>query len=266
MFQSVGYRPYADLTERETDLERVTIMLEAQFYRTERYKRLDDTAQKERDKIEKKRWRTDLINELIIIGMIGAEIILSIYGIRLAIAGDVRQSQDVEKQLKVFNDMQTVLSNLRDSSKETAETMKEERKTMEAMKLSLERQVALFYDVQLNLIYDEGKKKLVLINSGRSNVGLYEVIVAGERRENKKFAKPLLTVPGGTQEFELDKFSGALNKELPKEGQRTYTFTFLIKNEKQERFTLTADLVVAWRGNALAFFTQPNTIVPGWKK
>ncbi len=90
--------------------------------------------------------------------------------------------------------------------------------------------------------------------------------MAGDRGEDRKFAKPQLIVPSGTQEFELEKFSEALNKELPKEGQRTYTFTFLIKNEKQERFTLTADLVAAWRGDVLSFFTQPNTIVPGWKK
>jgi hypothetical protein len=78
-------------------------VMAAQFYMTELDRRKDALAQAERDRIETNRWRTDLINEFIIIGMIGVEIILSIYGVRMAISGDRRQSQDVERQLVEFS-------------------------------------------------------------------------------------------------------------------------------------------------------------------
>jgi len=137
---------------------------------------------------------------------------------------------------------------------------------MEAMKVSLDKQVTLFYDVQLNVVYDESKKKLILINTGRTNVMLYEGITGDGQKSVKHFEKPQLIAPASTQEFELEEAVKTLANELPKGEHRRYTFTFFVKNERQERFTLSGDFIAVWRGDVLSFDTQPNTILPGWNK
>jgi hypothetical protein len=231
----------------------------AQFYLAELERRERRRAEEERDEIDRKRWRIDFWAEAMIIILILIEIGLSVW--------DHNQYQkNAKEELRAFTDMQSVLSALRDSSRETAETMKAERQTMEAMKQSLERQVELFYDVQLNMVFEPSGKKLVLINTGRSSVAIYEVFIGGALSEHKTFEKPQLLAPSSTQEFDLGKLFDALDKELPKGEQRTYTYSFFLKNEKQEKFTLTADLLAAWHGDTLSFFTQPNTVIPGWKK
>jgi Uri superfamily endonuclease len=231
----------------------------AQFYMGELNRRENRRVETERDRTEKRRWYLDFALESLIVVLILVEIALSI--------SDHRQySKNSAAELKTFSDMQGILSSLQDTSKATADTMKAERQTMEGMRISLDRQVALFYDVQLNVVYNEATKKLVLINTGRTNVALYEAVVRDGQKSVKQFEKPQLIAPNSTQEFELEESVSALAKELPKGQERRYAFTFFVKNERQERFTLAGDLIAVWRGDVLLFITQPNTIVPGWNK
>lgn len=233
--------------------------LAAQYYVSELDRREVRRENEERDRIETVRRRIDLGLELLIVVLIGIEILL-------AIGSDRQRSNDAALELKAFSEMQVVLSHLQDTSKATADTMKDERQIMEGMKTSLDRQVALFYDVQLNVVYNESTKRLVLINAGRTNVALYEASFSESQADTKKFAKPQLIAPSSTQEFELEKTVEALSKEIPKGQQRTFAFAFLVKNEKQQPFTLSGDLIALWRGDVLWFATQPSSIVPGWTK
>jgi hypothetical protein len=83
-------------------------------------RREDQRAQAERDRIENERWQIDQRNERIIIGMIGVEIILPI---GLAIWGDRRQTEHVNKQLDALKNMQVALVKLEETSKATADAM-----------------------------------------------------------------------------------------------------------------------------------------------
>jgi hypothetical protein len=245
-------------------------LAQAQFYINEIDRRENQRIEAElraadvkRDEIETQRWRIDLKLEKVIIYLIGLELIVAV---ALAIWGWSQQSKDVTQELEAFGKMQSVLSQMQESSKETADAIKAEREIMEAMRISLDRQVALFYDVQLNVVYNEGTKKLVLINTGRTNVALYEAITGDGHKNVRHFEKPQLIAPASSQEFELEESVNTLAKELPKGQERMFTFTFFVKNERQERFTLAGDLVAVWHGDVLTSNTHPNTIVPGWNK
>jgi hypothetical protein len=102
----------------------------------------------------------DLKNEKIIILMIAIEIVLSFVAIGLAISSDRHQSRDVERQLAESRAIETNLQNLQKSSSATADSLVSVKDILSTMKISLDKQVALFYDVQLNMIYDEGKKEI----------------------------------------------------------------------------------------------------------
>jgi hypothetical protein len=236
-----GLRQRVDEAFEKADEKGPGYLMEAQFYMRELEHRRDS-------------WVSirDLVLEIVVIALIGWEIWMGYRAERL-------QTQNFDKEQQVF-------TNLQASSAATAKTLESERQTMEAMKVSLQRQVELFYDVQINVVYNEATKKLLLINNGRTNVMLYEAMIGGDHTEVKKFEKPQLITPAGAQEFAMEKAVEDLAKELPKGQERTFTFTFFVKNEKQERFTLAGDLAAVWRGDVISFNTHPSTIVPGWKK
>jgi hypothetical protein len=57
-----------------------------------------------------------------------------------------------------------------------------------------------------------------------------------------------------------------LSEELPKGQVHIFKFTFFVKNEKQERFTLSDDLIGLWKNDAISFNTQQHAVALGWKK
>ncbi|MGB2636602.1 MAG: hypothetical protein WAM58_21910 [Candidatus Acidiferrum sp.] len=186
--------------------DRRVVMLEAEFYVRELDRRENRRAEKERrdadtkrDEIETKRRRVDLGLELLIVVLIGLELITAV---GLAIWGSRQQAQDVQQELAAFGNMQTVLSNLEKTSEKTAETMKSEGQTMEEMSTSLQRQVALFYDVQTNVVYNESTKKLILINSGRANITVWAQQIGLATAPLLRYPKAVaVLVPDGPKSF-----------------------------------------------------------------
>jgi hypothetical protein len=169
-------------------------------------------------------------------------------------------------QTKNFKVEKEVFDNLNASSSATANTLVAVNGTMEAMKLSLEKQVALFYDVQVNVIYNEGTKKLILINDSRSNVTVWAHRVGVESAPMETYLKPVVITPSGTFEFGFDEYAKQISGQLPKGASQTFRFTFFLKNEKHERFTLSGDLIAAWHGDVFYFLSQSQGTTPGWNK
>jgi len=255
--------------EIEGDDRRV-VMLEAEFYVRELDRRENRRAEKERrdadtkrDEIETKRRRVDLGIELLIVGLIGLELFAAV---GLAIRGSRQQAQDVRQELAAFSNMQTVLSNLEQTSEKTSETMKSEGQTMEVMSYSLQRQVALFYDVQTNVVYNESTKKLILINSGRANITVWAQKIGLATAPLLHYPKAVVIPPNGTYEAPMDDLLRAEQGELPKGTVGGLGFTYLVKNEKSEKFTVSGDIYAVWKEDKISLNVQPNGIVPGWKK
>jgi hypothetical protein len=133
----------------------------AQFYLSELDRREKRRADDARDKAETTRRRVDLALELLIILLIGIEIVL-------AILSGYQQSKEAARQLKAFTDMQAVLSNLQQTSQATANTMAMLETTTETMSGLIQKQVALFYDVEITVAYVDSGRKILLQNQGRT--------------------------------------------------------------------------------------------------
>jgi hypothetical protein len=73
------------------------------------------------------------------------------------------------------------------STKATADTLASEKDTMEAMKLALEKELSLFYDISIGVRVDDDKKRMTFVNIGRTNIvlwGLKLESICGSARAN----------------------------------------------------------------------------------
>ena len=220
-------------------VDRLAILQEAQFYTRELERRNDSFTS-----------IRDLILELVVIGLIGWEIYMS---------------YRAERQQRVnFKEEQGIFENLQKSSDATKDSLTSVKDILGAMELSLEKQVELFYDVQINVVYNEPTKRLAIINNGRSNITVWAQRVAEKTASMTEYPKTALVPPGGTYEIPLEEGLQRVMAVLPKGQSYNYWFTFFVKNEKKERFTVSGDLVASWHGDTVSLNIPSTSIVPGW--
>ena len=105
-----------------------------------------------------------------------------------------------------------------------------------------------------------------MINNGRSNVTVWAQRVGENSASMFDYPKSALIVPSGSYEIPLEEGVTKIAAALPKGESHSYGFTFFVKNEKQERFTVSGDLVAAWHGDIVSFSTPATTLIPGWKR
>jgi hypothetical protein len=225
----------------------------AQFYMAELDRRERQRADRERDQIERERWRTDLKYEQWIVGLIVVEVILAI---GLAIWGDHRQTQDVVQQIAAFKSMQAVLSHLDESSKATADAMKELRTTTEAMNQGIQTEVGLNYDPAIVMIYNEKYGALSLTNKSRTNILFYGA-KAGDR--SPYFLQREQSIPSG--ESYSEPIESFIRHSKPVDGMPgffTATYLAFIKNKNGVQFI--AESEVQLSSNPLALSVGPVTV------
>lgn len=231
--------------------------LAAQYYVSELDRREKRRADEARDAIETRRWEIDLLYERGIVALIILEVILAAL---LTWWTDDRQSKSAQKELEALQSVQQVLTHLDESSKDTAAAIKEERQTMEAMNTALQRQLALFYDVSLNMIFEQDKKKQLIMNNGRTNV----VVWGGKTGEETPFIPAEgRTITAGAG-FELD---GSLAYELmiarfPKPSQGLLPYELYIKNERGEEFVQHGYFGLSWQADVGILSVQTISVAP----
>jgi hypothetical protein len=218
---------------------------------------IDEIEKRENSRIAHRDYRMEWTVTIIII----FEIIVTI---GLAAYGWHQESQDLTQQLAAFSKVQQGLDNLDNSSKDTAKILAGLKATTDTMNGAMQKQVALFYDVDINIIYSEGTKKLVLINDGRTKTAIVGARLGDE--PIYKLDKPQIIPPGGSYEFTFDEVRDFVSKEVPKGGNKDYAMVFLVSNERNERFTIRGTLTALWRADTLSFNTHQNEVVPGWDK
>jgi hypothetical protein len=229
----------------------------AQFYMAELDRRERRKADDERDATETNRWRVDLRYERWIVILIVAEIILAI---GLAVWGDRRQTEDIQKQLKAFGETQKVLSHLQDSSQATADTMKELKSATEGMNTALQKQLMLFYEVSVNVIIDPTTKEIWLINNGRTNVVIWGTKFGEGAAYITKDGRTV--APAASIRFSGMDIYNALIARSPKPQVGFAPFELYIKNEKQEQFIESGDIGIHWEGDNAKVFAQTNSVIP----
>lgn len=236
-------RARADEVFQDAETRGPGYLIGAQFYIGELERRADS-----RTSIR------DLILEILVICLIGGELYMS-------------HQQSVQQDTQ-FKEQQIVLGNMEKSSRETLAAITAERRTMAAMNDALQKQLSLYYDVELNAIYNEQTKQLRIVNQGRTAVKLWGgKLGVDQNTKITMYPKPKLVAPGnGTYDVSLSDLGLIVSFGLAKDQHLNSGFVFLVTNEKNERFTFRGDLIGVWQNNSFTFLTQPNTVLPGWDK
>jgi hypothetical protein len=216
-----------DRFERAADEANPRFLSEAQFYMAEIERRHGGRVA-----------TRDLILELIVILLIGGEIWLGVKAGRDEDAMMTKQTGAIEKVAQSAD-----LS--AQSQKATAATLTALQDTTEKMNQALQAQLALFYDLSVLVTWDQTKKAVNVVNSGRTNVWFWGLNIAGHE---ERFQDPKVLTPNALYEIgspivksTMDSFKKGADLSLP--------FVAYVKNERKEEFVVRANLEIFWDGD-----------------
>jgi hypothetical protein len=216
-------------------------LLEAQFYTTELDRRHDSRIA-----------RRDLLLEIIVIVLIGAEIYMSIRAETL--------------QRRNFADEQTIFQNLQRSSAATADTLESLKATTETMNGAVQKQVELFYDVEVTVTWNQSDKQVVLQNQGRTNVALWGMHIGAEGKPEFFKTANIIAPAGGLYANNMGAWYTQIAQTIQKGTVMPIPFFAFVKNEAGQFFTIKGNFITTWGGdNQLAFNVNTSQIMPGWE-
>jgi len=190
-------------------VDRLAVLQEAQFYSQELDRRHDS-------------WVSirDFILEIVVIGLIGWEIFLG-----------YRQERF---QSITFAQQQEVLKNLQQSSAATAGTLVALEETSEQMNEAVQKELAVAYEVSLNVKYDITSDRILITNEGRTNVALWGSKVGKSGIVMEKTPRTL--TPNVPYSIPGPEVAAGLSGVLPPGGFRPLPFVMSVKNERGEEF------------------------------
>lgn len=209
----------------------------AHFYINELDRRENRKMDKERDDREKIRWRIDLLIELLIVVLIGFELWMG--------------GCEADKQL-------AALQNLQKSSAATAATLGNLQKITEEMNTNIKTEVALNYDVAVEVTFDNQVKHVNIANKGKTNV-----FVWGDKLDEQKpnlGKKGMMIAPGGYYYILADTFYEELGAKLPKGSQRVVPFDVYLKNEHGDEFVVQCQFFAVWYLDLLTIHSQTTSV------
>lgn len=184
-------------------------LAEAQFYMRELEHRRDSFTS-----------IRDLVLEIVVIALIGWEIHMSYRGERLA-------SQNFEKEQAIFANLQT-------SSAATAVTLTALQDTSKQMNEAVQKELAVAYEVSLNVKFDVTTDRIIVTNEGRTRVVLWGSKVGKSGVVMEK--EPRTLIPGVPYLFIGHEVTTGLSGMVPKGGFPPVPFVMFIKNERGEEF------------------------------
>jgi hypothetical protein len=191
-------------------------LAEAQFYMRELEHRRDSFTS-----------IRDLILEIIVIALIGWEIHMSYRGERM-------ESQNFEKEQAVF-------TNLQASSAATAGTLIALEETSKQMNEAVQTELAVSYEVSLNVKYDITSDRIIITNEGRTSVALWGSKVGKSGIVMEKGARTL--TPGVPYLITGHEVTAGLTGVVPKGGFPPVPFVMFVKNERGEEFVARYEFV-----------------------
>jgi hypothetical protein len=242
-----------------SQMDRLAILLEAQFYRTEKYKRAEDRAQAERDRIETKRWKIDQRNEYIIIGMIGVEILLAI---GLAIWADRRQTEDVDRQICALNSINATLVQLQTTSRATADAMTTLKTTTEDMNRGIQSELNLNFDPSLNFNYSPEHLGIGIVNNGPTDVAVWGYVID---TFNVRFKEPVVIAGRNSSFIELKDFWEKSYQTIHDKGKKFKMTTFIrMKNGREYIAELTVYVAAYAADNFQIFVLESHVKREAW--
>ena len=149
------------------------------------------------------------------------------------------------------------------SSKATADTLTALKTTTEIMNDALQKQLALYYDVSLNVYFNLDSKKLELTNMGRTNISLWALGSQFLHEEPSIVTNGGRTVVTGTQfSIEASGTYTLIRARYPVGFATLVPFEIYLKNERREEFVAHCDFVVTWDKDTMKLGTQTVSITP----
>lgn len=222
----------------------------AQFYVNELDRRENLRVNAERDRIETKRRRIDLLIEALIVLLIRAEIILAIVTGR-------QQSKQVAQELESFGNMQTVLANLQQSSQATADSLKELKAVTETMNNAIQDEARLNYRIAVDVTFDAGSKRIWIFNKGRSVIWLWGDKLGDAPPQIEKTPREI--TPGGSYYIVGDKFYDIVSK-VPKGSAKPLAFVLYVRSENGRPYVVSSQFNFVWQNDVLNIHTQTLSI------
>jgi hypothetical protein len=234
---------------------------EAQFYIGEIDRRQAGLERQEDRRIALRDFRM----EWAVISLIGLELVAAVWGIALGVSQGREDRVLMDKQNRILSDLQsatsttaTTMKNLETSSAATAKTLLALQSTMERMSQASQGQLALFYDVSLNIFWDAANKSLRLSNNGRTNISLVGVKFGDKQ---PAFVPPQVIAPNGMYTEQVSDIDEAM-ASLPKGTSRSFPLLLFLKNAKQEEFVVEQNIDLSWEADKVILRTQTSSIRP----
>jgi hypothetical protein len=270
---------------------RLARLQEAQFY-------LSEIERRESTRVANRDFRM----ELLVIALIGLELVSAIWSIVIAAREGKDQGAALNKQLVVLETMQTnavnqgesvrtamekqnaILGSLQEASEATADAvknlagtsakthtatertasaLKDLQATTEAMSKATQGQLELFYNVALNVYWDQPSKQIRIVNNGRTNVDINAAILDGQRLN---LASNNVLTPNGSFDIKIPPIDSALIG-LPKGSTKDFSLVLYLRNSRQEEFVLDQSIQAFWDVDKPAVGSRTLSIRPEqWSK
>lgn len=239
------------------------LMLEAQFYMQERDRR-DSSRVALRD----------LRLELVVIGLIGIEIVLSIVGIVIAVREGNAQATLTEKQTGILTSLQQSSSDtaqtlkgllettgkMNESASSTAGTLGHLQSTTEAMNKAVQAQLSLFYQPSVSALFDMSTKRILLTNSGRTNVTIAGIKYADLPIED---LHPTQIIPPSSSWFAyVEQLEKNLEAITPKGTMKSVPISFYLLDEHHKKYVMNGHLLAGWPEDKFQIFIQVESVQP----
>ena len=131
---------------------------------------------------------------------------------------------------------------------------------METMNASLQKQLALYYDVSMNIVFDPDKKELTFINNGRTNIALWGTKAGEDAAQIEKEGRTI--PPNGGFTMGAATTCNFMTARFPKPSEGSVPYEVYIKNERREEFVLRGNFGMSWQGDAGKLTVQTTAIMP----
>jgi hypothetical protein len=188
--------------------------------------------------------------------MILIEILLSVYGLKLAI----RQGNDEDALMSTQN---SVLQNLNTSSAATARTMQLLQSTTEGMNDNIVTQLALNYEIPLTFAYDRAALRFLATNGGLPQIKLWGFQTgSGDTVLLEKFPKVLEM--GHTASWPLKSVYDDVAMHTPNGSTVGIPAWLYVENAGRQRFSIHGTIFATRHGRQVDMSIYKNGIVPGW--
>jgi hypothetical protein len=256
----ICFDKYNDPNKGEGD--KPALLLEAQFY-------MQEIGRREDSRIA----RRDFWMEFSVIGLILAEIVLSIYGLRLAIKQDKDEQAMMDKQNAILTNLQNSTSDtaaalkrlaeldraMGDNTSASSKTLLSLRSTTEEMNRAVHDQLSLFYDPSVALTYDPGQDRVILTNTGRSRLTIMALKLDGVPVDTVK----MKLIPAGTHMYlEYSEGYKQMSARVARGTSLSVPVEAHLESENGKHFVLNGSLFFVWDKDKLTVHGQNTSVQP----